>query len=580
MRGKLVQSHGATTGYKPRFDTLEARLVLNGDIVLQWNDVLLDAIRATGTSPPRASRIMAIVHAAVYDAVNAIDRQHAVYLVDALPHPNASMEAAAAAAAFTTLSTLLPTQQAAFNTAYANSLAGIPDGNSENDGVALGASVANQILALRSNDGSNQTPPPFLGSTAIGQWRPTPAGLAPGLLPFWGSVTPFAMDSGDQFRPDAPPAVSSVEYTADYNEVKDLGAVNSATRTADQTQIALFWANGAGTATPPGHWNVIAHIVAEAQGNTLPENARLFAMLNVAQADAAISCWETKYAYNYWRPVTAIREGDTDGNADTTGDGDWTPLINTPPFPTFTSGHSTFSGAAATVLAAFFGTDAIAFTAPSETAVAADRSFTCFSQAADESAVSRLYGGIHFTFDNNVGLDVGEQIGALVAGSQFVAANQVAVGLVGNQVRVIGTEGPDVITIRNRNGQYRVLANGALLGLYDVALVHSIVIDGRGANDNVMLTRGVGTASEIFGGAGNDAICGGSGRDVISGEGGNDVIFGNDGDDELKGGAGVDLLFGGLGNDRIRGGLGNDFLFGGLGLDDLDGEDGVDFEVQ
>jgi len=200
-----------------------------------------------------------------------------------------------------------------------------------------------------------------------------------------------------------------------------LGSATSATRTPEQTDIARFWADGAGSATPPGHWNLIAQDVAEMQGNTVSENARLFALLNIATADAAIACWDNKYAYNFWRPITAIHEADSDGNPDTTQDLTWAPLLPTPPFPSYTSGHSTFSSAAATILAAFFGTDDIAFTASSEAPGVADRSFLSFSEAAEEAGRSRIYGGIHFQFDNQDALAIGNALGHFVYRTQLTA---------------------------------------------------------------------------------------------------------------------------------------------------------------
>jgi hypothetical protein len=399
-----------------RLESLEDRLAPTADMVLQWNDVLLDAIRVDRTAPPVAARAMAITQVAVFDAVNAITQTYESYAVDRHGPKGASPEAAVAAAAHRALSKLFPDQRATFDAELAASLAEIPDGAAEKKGVALGRSVANEILALRRHDGADATVA-YTPGTAPGDWRPTPPAFAPAQLPQWGDVTPFTMESGDQFRPAAPPALGSAEFAAAFAEVKELGAANSATRTAEQTRIAQFWINGPGTATPPGHWNEVAQVVAEAEDNTLVENARLFALLNLALADAAIVSWDAKFEYDYWRPVTAIRAADTDGNPDTAADPTWTPLIPTPPFPAYTSGHSTFSAAGAAMLADFFGTDDIAFTLESENPAAPDRSFTSFSQAAEESGMSRIYGGIHWSFDNVRGLATGDALG------HFVTAN-------------------------------------------------------------------------------------------------------------------------------------------------------------
>ena len=442
--------------------------------------------------------------------------------------------------------------------------------------MALGRSVADQILALRQNDGSGVVLPPYLGGTDPGQWRPTPSANLPGLLPGLADVTPFAMTSNDQFRPAAPPALDSAAYTAAFNEAKELGSATSAMRTADQADIARFWANGAGTATATGHLNLLAQIVAEQQGNTLEENARLFAALNIAMADAVISCWDAKYEFSFWRPVTGIREAANDGNPDTAADAGWTPLLVTPNFPAYTSGHSTVSGAAAAVLADYFGTDNVAYTLPSQNPAIAARSYTSFSQAAAESAVSRLYGGIHWSFDNNVGLTAGTAVG------QYVVANflrpverAAAAGVVNGELIVVGTDGGDLLSVARIGSELVVWANGVRLGQFAVPAT-GIVMDGGGDDDLILLSPQVDTDAEIYGGAGNDLINGGSGDDRIFGEDGRDILFGHFGNDRLDGGAGDDFLFGGLGDDVLLGGLGDDWLFGGPGVDFLDGGPGHD----
>jgi hypothetical protein len=553
--------------FRPQLELLEDRVVPTADMVIQWNDAVREAIRVAATPATSASRIMAITHAAVYDAVNALDRTHEVFLVDAIAHPQASREAAVAAAAHRVLVNFYSAQVGTLDAKLTASLATITDGKAEDDGVALGRYVADQILALRQNDGSGVVLPPYTGNTAVGQWRPTPPANLPGLAPHWPDVTPFAMTSGNQFRPAPPPALTSAEYTAAFNEVKELGSLTSATRTADQTAIARFWLNAAGTATPIGHLNLMAQVAAQQEGNTLEENARLFAGLNIAMADAVISCWDAKYEYNFWRPQTGIREADLDDNPDTVADPVWTPLFATPAHPSYTSGHTSNSGAAAAVLAAFFGTDNIEFTLASQhPSFPATRSYASFSQAAEESAVSRMYGGIHWNFDNNVGLDAGNAIG------QYVMANflrpverEAAAGVVNGELIVVGTGGGDVLSIARSGSSLVVSANGEVLGQFDMALA---------GIDLVLISYQVNTNAEIYAGAGNDLISGGSGDDRIFGEDGHDVILGNLGNDRLDGGAGNDVLFGGLGNDELLGGLGDDWLFGGLGLDLLDGGPG------
>jgi len=389
--------------------------IARADEVTKWNGVMLDAIRATGAPPPRASRAMAIVSTAVYDAVNSIDRLNHPYAIDTIAPAGTSREAAAAAAAHRALIGLFPTQQAALDNALATSLATIPDGVGKTGGINLGVYVGEQMLALRSTDGWDASPPPYLGSTDPGKWRPTPPGFAPGLLPAWGNVRPFGVMSATQFVLPGPPGLDSPAYAAAYNEVKEYGRKTGSSRTAEQTEIAKVWAAGAGTVTPPGQWNQIATQIGESRGQSLHENARMLAFLNIATADAAICCWNAKYAYEMWRPVTAIVDAELDGNPDTVDDDTWEPLLTTPPFPTYTSGHSTFSSSSAAVLAAYFGGDAVSFTLTGEDVGAGiTRAFTSLSAAAQEAGQSRIYGGIHFQFDNQDALAAGGLIGQWV----------------------------------------------------------------------------------------------------------------------------------------------------------------------
>jgi hypothetical protein len=336
--------------------------------------------------------------------------------VDTTAPPGTSAETAAAAAAYRASVSLFPTQTARFDAALARSLEGIPVGLPLIDGIVLGNSVATAILEWRRDDGSDRVVD-YTPGTNPGDWQPTPPAFTAPLLPHWGGVTPFALTSGDQFRAAGPPALTSREYTAAFNEVKELGAANSTIRSAEGTEIALFWADPS-----PGHWNQIAAGVSEAQGLTLSQNARLFALLNLAGADAYIATWDTKYTYNFWRPVTAIRAADTDGNPDTLIDPDWTPLIPTPAHPSYSSGHSAYGAAAATALAGFFGTDGIAFTSTTPDLPGVTRSYASFSAAANENARSRLLGGIHWTFDNLDGLSAGRAVGEYVVANFLLPA--------------------------------------------------------------------------------------------------------------------------------------------------------------
>ena len=374
----------------------------DADVVTDWNNAALDAIRAERTAPPIASRSLAILHVSIYDAVNGIARTHEPYLVQSAVAASASRKAAASAAAHEALVNLFPASGSSFDALHAAILAGIPNGPQKTAGITWGEFVANQILAARANDGHDAIVPPP-GGSGPGVWVPTPPAFLPYLLPQWGFVVPFAMRNSSQFRPPGPPALDSQRYAADYEEVKELGALVGSTRTEEQTEIALFWADGAGTETPPGHWNSIAQIIGAAQGNTLEENARLFALLNIAMADAAICSWDAKYTFHFWRPVTAIAFAEPELN--------WMSFIVTPPFPDYTSGHSTFSAAAATVLPLFYGTEDLPFTVGSDFLPDVYRSFpTCFD-AAEEAAVSRIYGGIHFRSASEDGLQAGTSIG-------------------------------------------------------------------------------------------------------------------------------------------------------------------------
>ncbi len=389
---------------------------LSADVVIDWNNVMFDAIRTDSMNGIRATRVMAMTHSAIYDAVNSIDDTHFPYHVNLNVPSTTSREAAAAQAAHDVLVNVFPAQQATLATALNNSLSGIPAGPAKTDGIALGSSVAGSIIALRANDHSGDTTP-YTPGTLPGQWRPTPPGNAAALLPNWATVTPWTMTSGSQFRdPVGPPALSSAAYAAELNEVKAIGAVNSATRTTDQTNIARFWASGGGTSQATGHFNKIAQTVAAAEGNTLSENARLFALLNLAEADAPIVSWDNKYLFNFWRPVTAIQLADQDGNAATEADPNWLPLLTTPPYPSHSSGLSTVGGAAGEILERFFGTDNISFTTTAPGM--GDRMFTSFSEMSQEVANSRMYGGIHFRFEDERGRADGIALG------EFVFANE------------------------------------------------------------------------------------------------------------------------------------------------------------
>jgi membrane-associated phospholipid phosphatase len=389
---------------------LSAASVAHADVVTDWNRAALDAIRATKAPPPRASRALAILHASIYDAINGITRSHESYFVQSDVAAGASTEAAASAAARVALVVLFPAESTRFDDLHAAITAAIPESPRKRIGLEWGGHVAREILAWRASDNADAVVAAPSGS-GPGLWQPTPPAFAAYLLPQWAFVLPFALPASAFMRPPGPPSLDSPEWVADYNEVKALGRSVGSARTPEQSLIALFWADGAGTETPPGHWNRLAQRVSADHRNSLEETARLFALLNIAMADAAICAWDAKYTSDFWRPVTAIRSGDTDGNPATVADPAWTSFIVTPPFPDYISGHSTFSGAAATVLATFYGTDHISFTLGSNGLPGVTRAFTTFSAAAREAAISRLYAGIHFRTANEDGLSAGIAIG-------------------------------------------------------------------------------------------------------------------------------------------------------------------------
>jgi hypothetical protein len=387
-------------------ELLEDRCLPSANVVVEWNQVLLDTFKAERGPGMAFGRQAAVVHAAIYDAVNAIDRSYAPFFADVHASRGASLEAAAAQAAHDTLTALYPTHKATFDATLAADLAGIPPGRAR-QGVEIGQAVAQQILAWRSTDGS-ATPRDYTPGSGPGVWLPTSPTPPQGTQ--WGYVTPFCIPSDSAFRPPPPPALDSAEYTAAFNEVKDIGALNSTSRSAEQSQIAKFWYGAAGTFTAPGYWNQIAQDISQRYGNSLVQDARLFALLNMAEADASFAVWDSKYTYNFWRPVTAIRAADTDGNDDTVADPSWATFLVTPNHPSYSSGHSGQSSAAASVLAAYFGTDNISFSFSNDSLPGVTRSYSSFSQALQECSDSRVYAGIHWRFDCVAGQAVGRDV--------------------------------------------------------------------------------------------------------------------------------------------------------------------------
>jgi hypothetical protein len=382
-------------------------LLARADAVTDWNAIAIQTIvnaMVNGVpAHPGATAILdsAIVQAAVYDAVVAIEGRFIPYQVT-IPGASGSPAAAVAKAAHDVLVSRFPFLSDSLDTTYHDYLAS--HGLAEDDpGVAVGQQAAAGMIALRANDGSfPPNPPPFTGAFEIGVWRPTPSYLppppapfSPMLAPWLANVTPFTLTSPSQFRAPQPPALTSVQYTEAYNEVKALGSFSNSTRTAEQTDLALFWA-----ANYQALWNHVLRELVDAHVHDIVDSARLFALVNLAMADAGITAWDTKRHYVFWRPVTAIHEGEDDGNSQTAGDPNWQPLINTPNYPDYTSGANNVTGAATRALALFFGTDKMTFpvTTTNLAAVQHTRTYSRFSDAAADVVNARIYEGIHFRF--------------------------------------------------------------------------------------------------------------------------------------------------------------------------------------
>ena len=378
--------------------------------VLRGYDAVLAAVKTHKTPPPVAARNLALVHVAMYDSVVLTDAEYRPFRSTVRAPAGADPAAAAAIAAHRVLIDLYPCDTDDLDCALDDTLDHIPEGPAKSGGIALGQAVAEQLLRWRAGDAKVAAQHTYKPKEDAGRWRPTPPDYTPPLLPGWGDVPGFAVTDLSTFRPQGPPALDSEAYATTFRTVRTIGSATSTVRTKEQTEIAQFWADGVGTVTPPGHWNRIAQSVAAGKKLGLAETARLFALLNVAMADASIVCWDCKYRFDFWRPITAIREVDPD----------WASLLPTPPFPAYTSGHSSFSGAGAAALASFFGTDRVRFSSTSDSLPGVTRSFDSFSAAAEEAGMSRIYGGIHWAFDNVDGLACGREIGEHVARRHFL----------------------------------------------------------------------------------------------------------------------------------------------------------------
>ena len=380
-----------------------ARGPSSGVVVRDWNDTARSQAFA---NPVQLARILAIMHAAQHDAVNGAQPRYETYGTT-LQDPDADAEAAAAAAAHEVLVTFFPANQTALDDRLAESLSAVPDGHAENTGVALGRAVGDVVLQARADDGYS-APDPFTPAPAPGVWEPTPPAFAPMLEPQYQNVTPFTLRDRTQFLPDPQPSLTSSRYARDYTEVRRVGQDISPVRTADQTHVAHFWAEPSASG-----WSRVANLVSARYSYGLHRTARLQALLNMVMADGFVIGWYQKRHFAFWRPVTAIRKADIDGNPRTEPDPSWLPLRPTPALPDYPSTHSLLGGAAAEILRRFTGTSNFAFCMVTTTSTPSGtpRCWESFTQAERENAESRVLAGFHFRFAIETGLRVGRKIG-------------------------------------------------------------------------------------------------------------------------------------------------------------------------
>jgi hypothetical protein len=375
----------------------------HADVVTDWNQIAIDMLKAANVAVNPWSRSMAMLHVAMSDAINTVQGRYATYTAKLPAAPNASAEAAAVSAARHILIQLVPAQRAKIDEAYADSLARLADGAAKNDGITLGERVAAIVQADRSTDATN-APDTYRPITMPGVWIPT----QPPAFPEYAQAKPWGMKSADQFRPGPPPLLSSALYARDYNETKDLGGAKSVKRTPQQTEAVRFWTTG--NFLPS--WNQVARQLSAAKGLGLAENARLFALLNMGIANNYICDWDAKFHYNFWRPVTAIRNGDQDGNDATERDAGWTPLNATPMHPEYPSSAAIVAGVSSGVLQSVFGTGSLQILTVTDSADSRlQRQFNSIAQMAEEQRMVRIWGGIHFRNS----LEVSEQMGRKLA---------------------------------------------------------------------------------------------------------------------------------------------------------------------
>jgi membrane-associated phospholipid phosphatase len=382
----------------------------SGAVVVAWNQELLHIVQTPGAQPStiHPTRSFAILQAAIYDSVVSISKDDRPYLFSVPAAKGARVDAAAAQAGHDTLAALYPKLQSELDSQLATELAAIADGTAKQNGIQVGQTVASRLLAQRADDASAATPPAFVAGNQPGDYRPAPPAFAAPVFTGWANVEPFVLDKASQFRPDAPPTVTSAAYANALNEVKSLGQSASTTRTADQTLAARFWAGPIWNT-----WNEIADSAALAHHTNLETTSRLLAILNLTFADSVIAFYDAKYHYAVWRPITAIRLGDSIGNMAINGDPSWTPLATTPADPSYPGAHSVISEAGATVLSSFFG-DSGLVEVTSDVLPGTVKVFDGYQAVATEAGLSRIFAGVHTRIDHEAGLELGRDVAQLV----------------------------------------------------------------------------------------------------------------------------------------------------------------------
>jgi hypothetical protein len=386
------------------------------DEVTFWNETAITTSAVhLGRAAAMAPVDLAYMHAAIYDVVVALHGGYKPFAVQLTDVPaDASVNAAIASAAHRVLATMFPTDQAYIDSRYALALSALPNGISKDQGIAIGEQVAVELLTARAGDGWNAFVPYFPGS-GPGVWQPTPPAFTPAIAPWLAVMRPFTFPDASQFRSDPPPALGSRQWADDYNEVQLVGSVSSAIRTPEQTDIARFYGEHAGI-----QYARILRALAEEKGLSLDDDARLFAMVYITEADTTIGCFDSKYHYSFWRPITAIHAGDTDGNSRTTADPTWTPLLGTPGHPEYPSAHGCFTAALAETLATFFGTKKVSITLTSMfPAAPLQRTFESTDDLVHEIIDARVYEGIHYRTSTVTGAVLGRRVAHWVAKHEF-----------------------------------------------------------------------------------------------------------------------------------------------------------------